>query len=91
MTEETFSNKRDEYIYKALTEKSEETLSDKIQQGLIKRVLWSEDVKDFIKKLIQIAEDNDWEVATDEGQEDGFKVISGKDYIELKAGKELIE
>lgn len=74
----------------------EETLSDKsISEFYFKdkkeiTYYLEKDVKDFIKKLIKVAEDNDWEVAVDDGYEDGFKIISGKDYIKLKAGADLI-
>lgn len=39
-------------------------------------------VEELKEKLKTASEDNDWEVATNDGQEDGFIVISGKDFID---------
>jgi len=43
-----------------------------------------------IEKLKIIADDNDWEVATDDGCEDGFKVISGSDYLNEIFGEQQL-
>lgn len=44
---------------------------------------WKEE---FIKKLKEASENNDWEVATDGGEKDGFLIISGVEFIDKLAG-----
>jgi hypothetical protein len=48
-----------------------------------------EDVKEFIKELIEVSKENDWEVAVDDNHEDGFRIISGEDWIKEKVGEKL--
>jgi len=36
------------------------------------------------QELIKASEDNDWEYAHDDGNEDGFRVMGGKEFIENK-------
>jgi hypothetical protein len=67
---------------------TEQTLSEK--EDIVDMTYDREDVKDFIKKLIEISEENDWEVATDDNNGDGFIVVSGKEYITWLAGDKLI-
>ena len=42
----------------------------------------------FIKELLEISKENNWEVAINEGYEDGFRIISGEDWIKQKVGGE---
>ena len=67
------------------------TLSEKIWYDfeIKKDALWKEDVKEFIKDLIYIAEENGWEVAVDENVDGGYRIVSGKEYIQYRAGEEL--
>ena len=44
--------------------------------------------KQFIKELLEISKENNWEVAINGGYEDGFKIISGEDWIKQKVGVE---
>ena len=52
------------------------------------RFFYAEDVEEFIKELLKISKENNWEVAINEGYEDGFKIISGEDWIKQKVGEE---
>ena len=47
-----------------------------------------EDIKEFIKELLEISKENNWEVAIDDGHKDGFKIISGEEWIKNKSGFE---
>ena len=42
---------------------------------------WKEE---FIKELLKISKENNWEVAIDDGYKDGFKIISGEEWIKNK-------
>ena len=44
--------------------------------------------KKFIKELIEISKENNWEVAIDDGYKDGFRIISGEEWIKNKSGFE---
>ena len=55
------------------------------------RVIQIRDVKEFIRLLKEASENNDWEVAIDDGVEDGFRVIDGSEYIDKLAGSKLVE
>ena len=66
------------------------TLSEEIIYGIsCGDVILVENIKEFIKILIQASEDNDWEVAINDGDKEGFRVISGKEFIENKLGANL--
>ena len=52
------------------------------------RFFYAEDVEEFIKELLKISKENNWEVAINEGYEDGFRIISGEDWIKQKSGGE---
>ena len=42
--------------------------------------------KKFIKLLKETSKNNDWEVAINDGEEDGFRIISGEEFIDKLSG-----
>jgi hypothetical protein len=67
-------------------------LADKIvkdSEGI--KVLILDDIEEFIEILKEASENNDWEVAVDDGAgaEDGFRVISGVEFINNLLGLKL--
>ena len=64
----------------------QELLGKITSAGRIYRKIMAQD-EEFIYRLIEVAEENDWEVGTDDGEEDGFIVISGKEFINKLAGR----
>ena len=44
--------------------------------------------KEFIEGILEISKENNWEVAIDDGHKDGFKIISGEEWIKNKSGFE---
>jgi len=62
------------------------TLNDNLYEG---RWCHISHLKDVIKELTIASENNDWEVAIDDGSEDGFRIVSGIEFINKIFGKEL--
>lgn len=75
-----------------MTNKTENfNLSEKKQRLSGRFIYFEEDVKEFIRLLKEASENNDWEVAIDDGEgQEGFRVISGIDFIDKLAGDKLI-
>ena len=70
---------------KTLYKKRIKTLNDKLEptkEGLY----FGEDVKEFIKELLEISKENNWEVAIDDGYKEGFRTFSGEEWIKNKSG-----
>lgn len=66
----------------------EELIGEIASAGRIYRKIRQKD-REFIKILKEASENNDWEVAIDDGKEDGFRIVSGHEFIDKLASSKL--
>ncbi len=70
---------------KTLSEKRIDTFKN-LDEVNVKNLYFGCDVKEAVskveKRLKEASENNDWEVAVNDGEEEGFRIVSGIAFIE---------